>query len=129
MDLARKVQFLTTDIMSKISFDAKFHDLRDDRDNFQYIEEIETMFPTLFCTSTIPLVVKFFTDIGLMKMFEPTAQAQFGFGKIFAITKKQVAERFDAEKNLIVDKPDMLGSFLRHGLTQDQAEQESVTQL
>lgn len=129
MDLARKIQYLTSDIMSKIAIDAKFHDLRDDKDNFGYINEIETMFPTLFCTSCIPNIIKFFTDIGLMKMFEPTAQAQFGFGKILAITKEQVAQRFDSEKNIVVDKPDMLGSFLRHGLTREEAEQESVTQL
>lgn len=129
MDLARKIQFLTADIMSKIALDAKFHDLRDDNDNFGYINEIETLFPRIWCTCCIPNVIKFFTDIGLMKMFEPTAHAQFGMGKILAITKQHIGERFDAEKNVIVDKPDMLGSFLRHGLTQEQAEQEGVIQL
>lgn len=129
MDLARKIQFLTSDIMSKVSFDAKFHDLRDDNDNFGYIHEIETMFPKLFCTSCIPKVLQFCTNIGLMKMFAPTANARLGFGKILAITREQVGKRFDAEKNVIVQKPDMLGSFLRHGLTRGEAEQESVMQL
>lgn len=129
MDLARKLQFLTSDIMSKISFDAKFHDLRDDNDNFGYIHEVETMFPKFVCTSCIPGVLKFLSDIGFMKLFEPTAQAQFGLGKVLAITKQQVGERFDTEKNVVLDKPDMLGSFLRHGMTQEHAEQEAVMQL
>lgn len=129
MDLARKIQFLTSDIMSKISLDAKFHDLRDDNDNYGYINEIETMFPKIFCTSCIPRVIQFCTDIGLMKMFKPQAPARLGFGKILAITREQVGKRFDAEKNVIDNKQDMLGSFLRHGLTREEAEQESVMQL
>lgn len=38
MDLARKISFMVMDIISQVSFDAKFHDLRDDNDNHQYIE-------------------------------------------------------------------------------------------
>lgn len=129
MDLARKIQFLTSDIVSKVSLDAKFHDLRDDNDNFGYINEVETMFPNIFCTSCIPRVIDFCTKIGLMKVFKPQANARLGFGKILAITREQVDKRFDAEKNVIEDKPDMLGSFLRHGLTREDAEQESVLQL
>ena len=129
MDLARKIQFLTSDIMSKVAIDAKFHDLRDDHDNFGYIDEVETMFPAMFCTSCIPRVIDFCTKIGLMSVFKPQANARLGFGKIHAIAREQVAKRFDAEKNVIQHKPDMLGSFLRHGLTREEAEQESVLQL
>ncbi len=41
MDLARKLQFFTSDIMSKLSFDVKFN-LQDDNDNLSYIHEVET---------------------------------------------------------------------------------------
>ncbi|KAK5070160.1 hypothetical protein LTR64_001997 [Lithohypha guttulata] len=129
MDLARKIQYFTVDVMSKVSLGLNFHDLRDDNDNFEYINEIETMFPKIFSTCCTPRVLMFLTDIRFLKLFAPQATAKLGMGKVLAITQKLVAEHFDAEKNVVVHKPDMLDSFMKHGLTQEQAEQESVLQL
>jgi hypothetical protein len=128
MDLARKIQFLTSDIMSKLSVDAKFYDLRDDTDNLGYIHEVETSFPFMFCFSVIPKFVEFLTNIGIMDLMAPKADSKIGFGTVLGIARKQVAKRFDEEGKMI-DKKDMLGSFLRHGLTRDEAEAESVMQL
>jgi len=129
MDLAQKIQFFTSDIMSKLSFDAKFHDLRDDNDNYGYINEIQTLFPNIFCTCTIPSVIDFLTDIGLLQAFAPSGNSKLGLGKVLAITHEQVSKRFDVEGKVKDDKSDMLGSFIRHGLSQSEAEQESVMQL
>jgi cytochrome P450 len=131
MDLARKIQFFTSDVMSKIAFDAKFNDLHDDADNFGYIHEIDTIFPSIFCVCTIPAVINFFTHLGFMKLFAPSVNSTFGLGKVLAITRAQVAKRFnpDGQPNKANQKDDMLGSFIRHGLTQSEAEQESVLQL
>lgn len=35
MGSAKQIQYFTSEIMSKISFDADFHDLRHDNDNFR----------------------------------------------------------------------------------------------
>ncbi|KAF2165281.1 hypothetical protein M409DRAFT_67515 [Zasmidium cellare ATCC 36951] len=129
MDLARKVQFFTSDIMSKLAFDDKFHDLRDDHDNHGYINEIETMFPNMFCVCTVPSLLYFLTNIGVAKLLAPSVKDSFGLGKILAITKKQVAKRFDSDGKPNTTRSDMLSSFLRHGLTQGEAEQEGVLQL
>lgn len=129
MDLARKMQFFTSDIMSKLAFDDKFHDLRDDHDNHGYINEIETMFPNMFCTCTVPGLLYFLTNIGVAKLLAPSVKSNFGFGKILAITQKQVAKRFDTDGKPNTVRSDMLSSFLRHGLTRGEAEQEGVLQL
>ena len=42
------------------------------------------------------------------------------------ISKEIVAERFGPDKKV---KRDMLGSFIRHGLTQRQAEAETLMQM
>lgn len=128
MDFARKIQFLTSDIMSKLSVDAKFYDLRDDTDNLGYIHDVETSFPFMFCFSVIPRFVEFLTKIGIMDLMAPKASSKMGFGTVLGIARKQVEQRFD-EEGKIRDKKDMLGSFLRHGLTRDEAEAESVMQL
>jgi hypothetical protein len=128
MDFARKIQFFTSDIMSKLSVDAKFYDLRDDTDNLGYIHDVETSFPFMFCFSVIPSFVEFLTNIGIMNLMAPKANSKIGFGTVLGIAREQVQKRFD-EEGKIRDQKDMLGSFLRHGLTRDEAEAESVMQL
>jgi hypothetical protein len=43
-----------------------------------------------------------------------------------SVAKEAVAERFGADKE---DRRDMMGSFIRHGLTQKEAESESTFQM
>src|SRR6266487_3103815 len=54
-----------------------------------------------------------------------------GIGRSFANISSRVAQRVVAErfKPDSKDRPDMLGSFLRHGLTKPQAEAESLIQM
>lgn len=80
---------------------------------------------------TIPAVLDFLTNIGFMSLFSPSLHSEFGLGKVFSITRTQVAKRFNAEgkENAETRRDDILGSFIRHGLDQNQAEQESLVQL
>jgi len=129
MELARKVQYFTSDVMSKLSFDAKFNDLCDDNDNFGYIHEVETIYPNIFAVSVIPGVIDFFTKLGVLDLLTPGEDSKLGVGKIQAITRAQIASRFDSEGQSKDERQDVLGSFIRHGLTRKQLEQESMLQL
>lgn len=82
-----------------------------------------------FSICTIPSVVKFLSNVGVLNLFAPSVNSKFGLGRVLALTKKQVSKRFDGKGNPISDQNDMLGSFVRHGLNQDECEQESVLQL
>lgn len=42
------------------------------------------------------------------------------------VAKRIVAERYGPDKKT---RPDMLGSFVKHGLSQEEAEQETVLQM
>jgi len=44
----------------------------------------------------------------------------------YSITQKVVGERFSPDAK---DQRDMLGSFIRHGLTRDEAESETILQM
>ena len=129
MDLARKMAFFTTDVMSKVAFDAQFHDLRDDKDNFGYIEELEALFPNVTWTATVPGFLKFMTRIGLLQKMAAGGDGSMGVEKVKKAAFEQVDKRFGADGKPIGDKSDMLGSFIRHGLTQAEAKQESVLNL
>ena len=130
MDLARKVQYLTIDIISKASFDAKFHDLRDDDDNYRYIEEIENLLPNVTWTAVVPGLTKFLTDIGSLQLMARFVDGSMGVEKVKRVAFEQVDKRFHADGTPKKEmRSDMLGSFIRHGLTRERAKEESILNL
>jgi len=56
----------------------------------------------------------------------PSEKDQLGLGKVMGIAKQVVGERFGRNKKI---QNDMLGSFIRHGLTQKEAESETLVQI
>jgi hypothetical protein len=62
----------------------------------------------------------------LFKHFLPSQADKVGFGFLMGVAKKVIAERYGPEK---VVRRDMLGPFVRHGLTQEEAESNSVLQV
>ena len=128
MELAEKAQFFTSDVMSKLAFDAKFHDLRDNNDNFGYIKEVNATIPLLFYATLFPEIVDFATRTGLLQLMSPKEGGKLGLSKVLSICKGQVAKRYGPDGRTR-DSPDMMGSFIRHGLTRKELEQESMIQL
>ena len=129
MEFARKIQYLTVDIISTLSFSSKFHDLRDDNDNMGYIEEIESLFPNLFGAAVTPEIIEFLTKTGVLQLMNPSNNGKFAFGKVTAITRGKIAERFDGDMPMKDDYKDMMGSFIKHGMNRQELEQESILQL
>ena len=130
MDLARKVQYLTLDIISKVSFGSKFFDLRDDNDNHKYIEEIENLLPNVTWTSVVPGFVKFLTDIGFLQFVAKYADGSAGVEKVKRVAFEQVKQRFEPDGTPKEEvRSDMLNSFIRRGLSRERASEESILNL
>ena len=126
MDFARKIQFFTLDVISALAFDQPFGDLIVDEDKFDYIKCTEEALPTMLLMTELPEVRSFLEKSSLVKLLAPSAKDKIGLGRIIAIAQKQVKERFGDGKKV---KQDMLGSFLNHGLSQREAESETLLQL
>jgi len=130
MDLARKIQYMTMDIISKASFDSNFHDLRDDNDNYKYIEEIENLLPNMTWTAIIPGFVKFLTDIGLLPLMANFADGSMGVEKVKRVAFEQVDKRFEVDGTPKAElRADMVGSFIRRGLSRERVKEESILNL
>ena len=129
MELARKAQFFTTDTISLLSFKEKFNDLKDDTDNFGYIEEVETLYPNMFCTSVIPELMELLTVTGTLSWFNPADNQKLAFGKVMRIAKAQINSRLDNQGKFKGTSGDMLGSFMKHGMSQQELEQETIVQM
>ena len=129
MELARKAQFFTTDTISLLAFKEKFNDLRDDIDHFGYIEEVETLYPTMFCTSVIPELMEALTATGILSLFNPADSQKLALGKVMRIAKAQINSRLDSQGNFKGTSGDMLGSFIKHGMRKEELEQETIVQM
>ena len=126
MDLAQKVEFFTLDAISGLAFGEPFGDLIDDSDNFDYKKTLEGSAPVLVLLAEL-LEVRYFLDkTSLMKFLAPSATDKIGLGRIIGIATEKVAERFAGGRKA---KQDMLGSFVKNGLSKQEAESETVLQL
>ncbi|KAB5554850.1 pisatin demethylase [Coniochaeta sp. 2T2.1] len=127
-DFGRKCQYLTLDILSDIAYSDPFGFLESDSDRFDYIKTIEENFPTIIVVTVLPWIITMMR-FPLFKMVPgllPTEKDRLGLGKVMGITKKVAAERYGPNKK---EKRDMLGSFVNHGLTEEEAESETLIQV
>ncbi|KAM5380801.1 hypothetical protein ACJZ2D_003325 [Fusarium nematophilum] len=116
---------MTLDIISKIAFGEPFGFMDHDKDFYGYIKTTEDTVPMMQMFALIPWLIKLLQS-PLCKALMPSERDAVGLGPIMATAKRVVGERFGPEA---VDRRDMLGSFVRHGLEQREAESESLVQI
>ncbi|KAK4167943.1 cytochrome P450 [Cladorrhinum sp. PSN259] len=123
-DFARKAQYFTLDAISDISYGEAFGFIPSDSDLYHYIQEIEAGLKAMLILSLWPWLINLLSMPGFRSLvkFEDTV----GFGRIKKIARDKSAERFGPSAKL---KNDMLGSFVKHGLTQNEANNEIVIQI
>ncbi|KAK1997896.1 cytochrome P450 [Colletotrichum falcatum] len=124
-DFGRKAQFFTLDVISDLAFGKPFGFVETDSDVYEYIKTTEESLPMFIATTVYPWVIRLFAS-PLFRALLPSEKDRLGFGKVMAIAKKEAAERFGPHKKV---QRDMLGSFVAHGLTQEEAESEILLQI
>ncbi|OJD17754.1 hypothetical protein AJ78_02163 [Emergomyces pasteurianus Ep9510] len=125
VDVARKVQYLTLDVISTLAFGRTFGFLDKDGDLFDYIKTTEESLPLMQMIALLPWLVNVLQS-RLFEAFLPSHTDVVGLGRVMGIAKEVVAERYGPKK---ITKADMLGSFVAHGLSQREAEAESLVQI
>ncbi|KAL2849496.1 cytochrome P450 [Aspergillus pseudoustus] len=126
VDFARLCQFLTLDIISAVAFGEPMGFLEHNEDLHGYIANQTAMLPIFEWFSTLPILEKVMRLPGISKLAMPTPQDTNGAGLLMGVARKIVATRYGPDKKV---RRDMLGSFISHGLTQEEAEQETVLQI
>lgn len=82
MDLARKLQFVTLDIISDLAYDAPFGDLEKDEDVHLYLKAGEETLPVAVILSTIPAIRNFMLIPLIGEMILPSGKDKTGLGKL-----------------------------------------------
>lgn len=125
MDLARKAQFFTLDVISTIGFGEPFGDLTSDTDVHGYIKaagEFLSLSPWFAALGLTPIL----QYPPIARLFGPSEKDALGVGRIMAAARGIIEARLQKPTE---GRSDMLASFMRHGLTKDDLFTESLLQI
>jgi len=82
MDLARKSQFLTLDIITDLAFDVPFGNIDHDEDVHLYIQSTEETMQVAIMLSTIPIMNSFLNLPIIGDMIFPSSKDKTGPGRL-----------------------------------------------
>ncbi|KAL7948158.1 cytochrome P450 [Trichoderma barbatum] len=125
VDFGRKVQYFTLDVISDIAYGAPFGFIETDTDVYEYIKTTEKNLPMVMVVTVFPWLLRLLNS-PILKGLLPSTKDRLGFGRIMSIARDVAAERFKPD---VKAERDMLGSFIRHGLTQTESESEILLQI
>ncbi|KAF2850607.1 cytochrome P450 [Plenodomus tracheiphilus IPT5] len=125
LDFGEKASFLTLDVISDLAFGKAFGYLPTDTDVYSYLRITATYIPIMMVIANIPVLAQILQS-KLMRRLLPSESDKLGFGAFIGVAKRVVAARFSPDAQ---PQNDMLGSFMRHGLTQDEASGEALLQV
>ncbi|KAK2004378.1 cytochrome P450 [Colletotrichum falcatum] len=125
MDLAQKIQYLTLDVISDISYGKAFGDLRADDDVFGVAASADAGM-TIFTYKIALGLYKVLQSPLAARLLGPKETDATGFGRMFANGRAIVKARLalDTQK-----RSDMIASFIRHGLSEDEILSETTLQM
>ncbi|KAK3988432.1 Pisatin demethylase [Cladorrhinum sp. PSN332] len=126
LDLASMSQFFTLDSIAEIAFGLEWGLVEAEKDLFGTIKMLEEIAPSAVVVSGVPYLRAVMGSDLVLKLIGPGEKDKKGIGRILPMAKKVVAERFGKGAK---ETDDMLGSFVRHGLTQRQCETEAIIQI
>lgn len=125
MDLAPKIQYLTLDVISEVGLGKPFGDLEADQDVNNYLEASAEGL-RIGCM-VWGLGTGWLTNLPIIgPALTPSEKDTTGFGKMMAEARKLVQDR---KAKSIDEKSDMISSFIRHGVSEDDLFQEVFEQI
>lgn len=125
MDLARKAQYFTLDVISTIGFGQAFGDLQADADLNDYIKSGEQGLSIVAISAALGLT-KYMQWPPIARLLGPSEKDQSGFGKMMGVARKLIHSRLEKSTE---GRSDMLASFIHHGLTRDDLFSEALLQI
>ncbi|KAH7139474.1 cytochrome P450 [Dendryphion nanum] len=126
MDLGRKAQFFTLDVITQVAYGEGFGFLEKDQDLHAYIETTEEVVGWLTLFAVVPFLNAVLNRSWVKQKLGPGPDDKEGMGKLMGVARQVASERFGPDAK---DRKDMLGSFVRNGISQRQIESEILLQI
>ncbi|KAK8127654.1 BcABA1- cytochrome P450 monooxygenase [Apiospora sp. TS-2023a] len=126
VDFAHFIRYFTLDLITDIGYGQSFGFLDGMDDEYRYtegIEQFEVLVPML---AEIPPLRHLLDSHFIASLFAPSPKGKRGIGRVLGIAHKIIHERFAGNEK---DKGDMIGAFMRGGMTQRETLAESFIQI
>ncbi|KAK2028153.1 cytochrome P450 [Colletotrichum zoysiae] len=123
LPLGRDAGLFALDVISKVSLGKEFGCLQEDADVHEFYSTLRKHVPFMSMTIDVPWLRKIFYSDWYLSWMGPQETDSIGIGKLMGMTNDVVRKRFAPGAE---PKKDMLGSFIRYGLTQQECEGESL---
>ncbi|KAL9117204.1 MAG: hypothetical protein Q9187_006263, partial [Circinaria calcarea] len=129
LDISMMIQYLSMDVITHLLFGKPFgyvHTYTDVHGFIQIIKERLPIVEQFFVLTELCDLLLFVSYVPGLRSILPSPRDNWGIGKVMGIARQAVGERFMPN---YPPRKDILGSFLRHGLSKEQAESEITVSL
>ncbi|KAJ0118711.1 cytochrome p450 [Diaporthe amygdali] len=124
LDFGTLTSYFTMDVITKAGFGEAFGYLEKEEDLFDFLAGVRDNWQFMGITLDVPWLRDILYSSVFLKLLGPRMTDEKGLGKLMKVGHDVIEKRMAKPKSARVD--DMLGSFLSHGLTQDQCENEAL---
>ncbi|KAI5858231.1 cytochrome P450 [Durotheca rogersii] len=125
VDFASLSRKFTLDVITRLSYGRPFGFLDADGDLYGYMRQMDGSMKTMVLAQEIPFFRRIVFSPFVFGLIGPKATDKGGVGKMMAITRDIIDEKF-------IDKTprdDMMGSFIRRGMTRKECADEAMLQI
>ncbi|KAM7205433.1 cytochrome p450 [Naviculisporaceae sp. PSN 640] len=130
MDMAEKMQYFTLDSFTKLAYGKPMGFMAADSDLYSYMAILEQSVPAIMLFGEWPILGKIFLNDWVLKLIGPKPTDKKGLGVVMGIAQEVVNERWnDYNEKGGQLKKDMLGAWMKAGLTKDECETEVPFQM
>ncbi|KAK1066759.1 hypothetical protein LTR74_006969 [Friedmanniomyces endolithicus] len=125
VDLSQMTSYFTLDVISKVAFGQTFGFLDNDEDPFGYLANLAQMLPAIIVFGVYTELTNIM-KLPAVKAALPKSSDKRGLGRVMGFARDRVQERFEPKA---IRRQDMLDAFIKRGLTQEELESETLTQI
>ncbi|KAJ3578189.1 hypothetical protein NPX13_g2377 [Xylaria arbuscula] len=122
LDLSKVFPQFTLDVISRIALGKEFGCLEADKDIHGFYHVVESHLPLMNVMGDVPWARRVvFSSLGI-RLLGPKPTDPSGLGRMMKLTNDEVHKRYEGDGKKLTD---MLGSFRRHGLTEEECQTEA----
>ncbi|KAL8383263.1 hypothetical protein RB595_006832 [Gaeumannomyces hyphopodioides] len=126
MNLNDVISYFTLDTIGRLAYGRPFGNLAADKDVNNYMGIVKLSLNAVVAGCEIlPLQYVLLNPL-FLKFFGPKSTDKEGMGCLMKVAEDVVTERYGPDAK---DSQDMVGSFIRHGVTAEECEQEVLLQI
>ncbi|KAK7927262.1 hypothetical protein PG985_004260 [Apiospora marii] len=126
VDFAHLIRYFTLDLITDVGYGQSFGFLDGKDDEYRYtegVEQFEVLVPML---AEIPPLRHLLDSPFIASLVAPSPDGKRGIGRVLGIAHKIIRERFAGNEK---DRGDMIGAFMRGGMSQRETLAESFVQI